>query len=158
MKNKVYNHNGWKVISTDNGKYGLSYESFILDENTLGAMIEINEEVFNAACNPNVKLKDLFVRFDLYQNNVLYNLGERVTITKSKNTPTKYYGKGFIVTKENNKYYIMYQLAQHGGGNRKFEISKEIYQDARTGKYSTADIFKKYNLYHLDIPENNVKE
>jgi|SRR5690554_159281 len=158
MKNKIFNHNGWKVISTDNGKYGLSYESFILDENTLGAMIEINEEVFNAACSPDVKLKDLFDKFNLYSNKVFLRLGKKTTIPKTANTSTKYFGKGFIVTQENNKYFLMYQLAQHGGGSRKFEITKQIYEEARTGKYTTSDLFKKYNLYHLDIPENNVKE
>jgi hypothetical protein len=73
------------------------------------------------------------------------------------NTATKFYGKGFIATKEEGEYFIAYQLARHGGGNRKFEITEEIYEDARTGKHSTSSLFKEYNLYHLDVPENDIK-
>jgi len=157
MAKDTYEHNGWKVIATKNGKFGLSYESYILTEDALGALIEINEEVFNAACNPNVELKDLFDKYNLYDNKVLLRLGEKITLTKEENTPNKFYGRGFIATQEGNKYFLEYQLARHGGGSRKFEITKEIYEDARQGDKSTSDLFKKYNLYHLDVPENDVK-
>lgn len=158
MPRKVYEHNGWKVIATNNDKFGLSYDSYVLDESTLGAMIEIDEEVFDAACNPDIQLKDLFDRYNLYDNKVLLRLGGKTTLVKQENTPTKFYGRGFIATQEGDKFYLKYQLARHGGGSRKFEISKEIYKDARTGKFSTSDLFRKYNLYHLDVPENDVKD
>lgn len=158
MSRKIYEHDGWKVIATSNNKYGLSYESFVIDEGTLGALIEINEEVFNAACNPNIKLKDLFDKYNLYDNKVLLRLGKENTLVKKENSPTKFYGKGFIATQEGDKYFLEYQLARHGGGSRKFEITKEVYEDARTGKHSTTELFKKYKLYYLDVPENDVKE
>jgi hypothetical protein len=157
MDRKIYEHNGWKVIATKNGKFGLSYDSHILTEDTLGALIEINEDVFNAACNPDIELKDLFEKYNLYENKVLYKL-KKVILTKTKeNTPIKFYGGDFIVTQEGEKYFLKYLLSCQGGGSRKFEISKEIYEDARKGDKSTSDLFKKYNLYHLDVPENDVK-
>jgi|SRR5690554_204805 len=154
MKNK----NEWEVSKTKNGFYLLEIKPDIIGE--YGAIYKIDNIIYEFAQNKDVDLTILLDTFDILNScekitsikKIVPNINQRI------NTPTKYYGKGFIVTKENNKYYIMYQLALHGGGNRKFEISKEIYQDAKTGKYSTADIFKKYNLYHLDIPENNVKE
>lgn len=54
-------------------------------------------------------------------------------------------------------YYLIYELSRHGGGHRKIPITKEIYEEARIGKHSTSDLFKKYNLYNLDVPENDVK-
>jgi hypothetical protein len=73
------------------------------------------------------------------------------------NTETMYQGIDFFVTEETGRYFFKYRLSRQGDGERKFEITKEIYEDARKGDKSTSDLFKKYNLYHLDIPENNVK-
>jgi hypothetical protein len=73
------------------------------------------------------------------------------------NTENCYQGPAYFVTHEGDKYYFRYLLSRQGGGERKFEISKEIYEDVRKGGMSTPDIFKKYNLYHLDVPENDVK-
>jgi len=157
MSKKIYAHDGWRVIGIKNGKFGLSYDSNVLAADTLGAIIEINEIVFNAACDPNIGLKDLFDQFNLYNNKVIAHLGEKTTLIKKTNTINKYYGRGFIAIKEGNKYFLKYILSRQGGGSRKFEISKEIYDDAREGDKSTSDLFKKHNLYHLDVPENDEK-
>ena len=74
------------------------------------------------------------------------------------NTKNKYQGVDFFVMEEAGKYFIKYRLSHQGDGERNFEISKEIYKDARTGKYSTSELFRKYNLYHMDTPDNDVKE
>ena len=63
----------------------------------------------------------------------------------------------FFVTEELGKYFLKYRLSRQGDGERKFEITREVYEEARTDKYSASDLFKKYNPYHLDIPENDVK-
>jgi hypothetical protein len=152
---KRYKHIGWEVIQTTNNKYSLFYEPGVIGET--GALIEISSEVFEEASKEGVSLKNLFDKYSLENNKVLLKTGTPVKLEKAKSTSDKFYGRGFIATQEENKYFLEYQLARHGGGSRKFEITKEIYEDARQGDKSTSDLFKKYNLYHLDLPENDVK-
>lgn len=146
----------WELIKTKNGRYAIFYEPGIIGDT--GGMIYVSENVYNQAKNGNHDLKFLFDKYNLYEaQNIMTAKNEKSLIKESVNTSNKFYGKGFIVTMELGKYYIKYQLAQHGGGIRKFEISKKMYEDARSGNYTIDGLFKKYNLYHLDVPENDVK-
>lgn len=158
MARKIHKHDGWKVIWTDNDKYGLSYDSNVLGDQINGALIEINEEVFNAASNPEIKLKDLFEKYDLYKFKVLRQLGDVVQLEKKENTTNKYYGKGLIATFEEGRYFMEYQKAAHGGGSRKFEIDKKVYNDIVINDIGAAEVLEKYDLYHLDTPKNDIKE
>lgn len=148
----------WKVSKTNAGHYLLEYLPGCLGEN--GATIKVTEEIYNIGKNEDISLADLFTRFDLYKIEPLYEIKPTVCQPDSPriDTLTKYQGSDFFVTKEDNKYYLEYLLSTQGGKSRKFEISMEIYKRARTGNYSTSNLFKKYNLYHLDIPENDVKK
>ena len=150
-----YYHIGWKVLKTNNDKYGLFYDIDILGEK--GALIEISEEVFIEAKEPNCSLSELFEKFDLSKNKVLYRIRPPVKLKPHKNTPTKFYGGGYIVEKIDHKYFLSYQLASHGGGSRRFEINEKIYLYARNSKITITDIFKKFDLYKYDIPENDEK-
>jgi hypothetical protein len=147
--------NGWSIRYAGDGHFFLEYSAGLISE--LGATYAVTEEIYNAAKDENMSLKDLIEKYDVQSTcKKLYDMREPQKGFRIPNTHTRYSNGDFIATQEGNKYFLEYQLARHGGGSRKFEISKEIYEDARTGKYSTSDLFKKYNLYHLDVPENDV--
>ncbi|NJM24269.1 MAG: hypothetical protein HC859_00735 [Bacteroidia bacterium] len=116
----------------------------------------VSIDVIQAVENGERSVQSLFKNYDLHKQIIQWKKG---TLPKKErvNTPTKYQGVDFFVTEENDKYYLEYLLSTQGGKSRKFEISKEIYEEARMGKYSTSELFKKYDLYHLDVPENDVK-
>lgn len=118
--------------------------------------VVVTKNVMKAVEDGEINVQVLFKEYDLHKQIIQWKQGTYPTI-KRVNTATKYYGVDFIVTQEGDKYFLDYQLVIHGGGSRKFEITKEIYEDARKGDKSTSDLFKKYNLYHLDVPENDVK-
>lgn len=142
------------LIRTKNGGFLLEVKPTY---DTPGAIYRVNQEVFEEGAN-GVELKELFKKFGIEQNfEKISTTYKRKLPSKPKDTPNKFYGRGFIAIEDNNKYFLEYELAYHGGGNRRFEISKEIYKDARTGKYTTTDLFEKYNLYHKDVPENDVQ-
>ncbi|MEQ9307735.1 MAG: hypothetical protein RJQ14_27745 [Marinoscillum sp.] len=117
--------------------------------------IELPNNIYEDIVRGERSIKELFKKYKLHS--LIIEWGAPTKIPPKENTPTKFYGGGFIVTEEGNKYYLDYLLSTQGGKSRRFEISKKIYEEARTGKYSLSDLFKKYNLYHLDIPENDVK-
>jgi len=119
--------------------------------------VKIPEEIFEDIAQGERDVKNLFKKHKLHKiiiDEAAVEVRSSITLT---NTQTKFYGRGFIATQERDQYFLEYQLARQGGGSRKFEITSGIYEDARTGKYSTSDLFKKYNLYHLDGPENDVR-
>ena len=154
-RSEVYNHIGWKVIKTVNDKYSLYYERNVIGED--GALIRISEEVFKEAKDPNCNLPDLFKKYELEKSKVLLTQGHPIKLKSYKNTKNKFFGNGYIVENIEGKYYLRYQLARHGGGSRKFEINKKIYLYARNSEIGTTDLFKKFDLYKYDIPENDEK-
>ena len=148
--------NSWTLERDNNGKGVLHVKPIPNSIFRKEQYVHVSEEIMRAVQNGERTVQSLFQNFDLHKQIIqwkkgTYPKGERI------NTPTTYQGIDFFVTEEGNKYYLEYLLAIQGGKSRKFEISKEIYEEARTGKYSASDLFKKYNLYHLDIPENDVK-
>jgi hypothetical protein len=118
--------------------------------------VEITKDIMKAVENGERNVQTLFKEYGLHKQIILWKEG---TYPKSKsvNTESKYHGVDFIATQERDKYFLEYLLSIQGGKSRKIEISKDIYEDARKGNKSTSDLFKKYNLYHLDVPENDVK-
>lgn len=117
--------------------------------------IELPDDIYKDMAEGERSIKTLFKKHKLH--NLIIKWGKPKKITPKKDTPTKFYGCGFIATQEGEKYFLEYQLARHGGGSRKFEINKEIYEDARKGDKSLSELFEKYNLYRFDVPENDVK-
>jgi hypothetical protein len=155
MKFKTIKKDGWK-ITHDGENFYLTYLPDILGE--LGASYQVNEDIYQKVLNSDIALKQLMFEFDIASTfKKIYDIRKPPNIINRGSTATNYYSHDFILTREGEKYFIEYQLAQHGGGSRKFEITKEIYEDAHKGDKSTSDLFKKYNLYHLDVPKNDVK-
>lgn len=155
MKKPALKRDGWKVTH-DGDNYFLTYSPGLIGE--LGACYKVNAELYDTVNSNDFSLEQILTDFNVKSTfEKAYNLKPPPSLPIRKNTLTKYYGGGFIVTDEGGKYFLDYQLARHGGGSRKFEISKEAYLDARSGNYKTSELFKKYNLYHLDVPENDVK-
>jgi hypothetical protein len=148
--------NGWDIEKSDEGTVILHVipisNSIFRNEQ----YVEIPEVIFNEVEAGERSTKKLFQKHHLHTFIIQWKESEVPAVSK-ENSDTLYHGVDFIAEKEGNKYFLDYQLAIQGGGSRKIEISKEIYEDAREGKMSTSDLFKKYNLYHLDIPENDVK-
>lgn len=152
----VIKFNGWDLISTKNGKYSIFYDADIIGDT--GGMIYISKEVYNDAKNGNIDLQSLFDKYDLYSSKHL-SRSKKISLEQSKltNTPIKYNGRGLIATNEDGCYFMHYQKAAHGGGSRKFEISKEVFEDIRLNDLGATEVLVRYNLQHLDIPDNDVK-
>ncbi len=156
QEKKVYIlDNGWVVSNRSDNKPILHVTPLSNSIFRVHQDIELPDFVYKDIVKGERRIKELFKKHHLH--NLIIKWGEPGKIAPKENTPTKFYGKGFIATQEGNQYFLEYQLARHGGGSRKFEISKEIYDNARQGNMSTSDLFKKYNLYHLDVPENDVE-
>ncbi|MEX1192580.1 MAG: hypothetical protein WEA99_11445 [Brumimicrobium sp.] len=149
--------NGW-VVKREGSSSAILYVSPI--PNSIfkkEQVVELPDYIYMDIESGETRVKELFRRHKLHNLIFQFENREPTVTPKYQNTMNKYYGIDFLVNDENGSYFLMYELSRHGGGMRKIEITKEIYEDARTGKYSTSDLFKKYNLYHLDIPENDVK-
>lgn len=147
---------GWCIIPSDSNTFFLRIEAGIIGK--MGAIYVVNKEIYNEVNNSSITLEQLINEYNILSDfKKLFDVSEEKKGFTIPNTDTRYGNGDFIVTNENGVYFIEYQLSGHGGGSRKFKITKEIYDEARTGKFSTSDLFKKHNLYHLDIPENNVK-
>lgn len=154
MDKKYKLDNGW-IIKKEGSNPPILYVTPI--KNTIFKKkleIEINDEIFRDIVLGERNIKELFRKHKLHT--IIIKKGsidvkpEILSIKK----PNQVNGKGFILTKENDEYFLEYQLSKQGGGSRKFEINEEIYLDAIKGNYTTSDLFKKYNLYNLDISEN----
>lgn len=155
MKFKTIKKDGWK-ITHDGENFYLTYSPDILSK--IGASYRVNKDIYQRVLNSDIALNQLMIEFDIASNfKKIYDIHKPPKIIKRQSTATMYSGHDFIITQKGGKFFLEYQLSRHGGGSRKFEITKEIYEDARKGDKSTSDLFKKYNLYRLDVPENDVK-
>ncbi|HEX2969729.1 MAG TPA: hypothetical protein VHO46_11570 [Bacteroidales bacterium] len=155
MRIETIKKEGWEISRFDDGRFLLVYERNIIDEN--GGGIEINAEIYNEAKTTNINLPELFTKYKLKDCKKIFSIIKGETYPPPVNTSNKYYGQAYIVTHEGDKYYFEYLLAYHGGGIRKFEITKEIFEYAQNDKLTITDILDKFNLHHLDVPENDVK-
>lgn len=148
--------NSW-VIWTDGLEYYLDIKPLNKTIFTKNRTVRISEEIFNVVKNGECKVLKLFKKFNLQKFLFTWNKPNYTNRAMNKvNTENKFYGRGFIVFKEEAKYFLEYQLARQGGGSRRFEISKKVYDDARRGNKSTSELLKKHNLYHKDRPENDI--
>jgi hypothetical protein len=119
--------------------------------------VDIPDEIFNDIELGEVSIKELFNKYKLHEFIFQWENRQPEISKRPANSSTIFYGNGFIATNEKNGYFLEYEISSHGGGHRKIPITKDIYDDARNGDKSTSDLFKKFNLYHLDIPENDIK-
>jgi len=149
--------NGWLVYEDNKGKGILIVEPL---ENSLfrqHKVIELPDAIFNDIKNGMTEIKELFQKHKLHNLIVKWET-IKPTDKRFVNTETKYYGRGYNVYKEGNKYYLILQLSSHGGGSRKIEINKEVFEYAQNDKLIAQDILDKFNLHHLDVPDNDVNE
>lgn len=158
MKDQFKLDNGW-IVEKKGDNTPILYITPI--PNTLfrkNQTVEITDTIFEDISFGETDLKNLFKKHKLHMLIMEQGAKEVKPVLHPRiNTATKYQGVDFFVTEELGKYFLTYRLSRQGDGERKFEIAREVYEEARTGKYSSSDLFKKYNLYHLDIPKNDVK-
>lgn len=138
-------NNGWKVFF-DHGKYYLKVTPI---ENSIfqkEKVVELPNEIALEIKRGEMNIKNLFEKFGLHK--LIISWIPNVEKGKElKNTEDKYFGGGWFVERLGTKYYIDYSAAAQGGGNVRREITKEIYLQARSGKYKLPELIRKYNLY-----------
>lgn len=147
--------NNWTVEKQD-GKHAILHVTPI--PNSLfrkEQFIDLPANVMDAIESGVTDVKTLFKEYDLHKLIIQWTSAPSSNVERV-NTATKYHGPDFIATKENDTYFISYLLARQGGGERKIRVSEDLFNDAKTGKYACSDLFEKHNLYHLDIPENDI--
>lgn len=136
--------NGW-VVRYDGTAYYMDVKpienTFFRKAHTVDIPCEFFEVVRQGVNDVQILAKE----YNLYKYAIKWSKPKKTP--KKENTATKYYGRGWIVEKTDDKYFLDYLLGGHGGGSERIEITEEIYLDARTGEYSLTDLFKKYNLY-----------
>ncbi len=144
----------WEIEAYDNGTFVLTYERGLISAD--GACIVISQDVFNEAKKGELSLAALFDKYCLHDCKILYSITSPPDYPKPVNTPDKHHGHAYFVTRENGRYYFQY-MKSRGVGDRKFEITEEIFEYAKNNDVGVYDLIEKYNLYHLDVPENDVK-
>lgn len=117
--------------------------------------VEIPDAIYKVIESGERRFKELVSKHNLFD--FIIQWGPPVKRTVPQNTPTEYYGKGFLATDEDGSYYLTYELGRHGGGLRKIPITKQTYDDARKGTLSRRELFDKYNLHRFDLPEYDLK-
>jgi hypothetical protein len=152
IDSKTYEN--WKIEAYDNGGFILTYECGVVG--TDGACIVISEEVFNDAKKGELSLSALFEKYSLQNCKKLFAITSPPDYPKPINTKDKYHGHAYFVIRENERYYFQY-MKSRGIGDRKFEISEEIFEYVKNNDVGVYDIIDKFKLYHLDVPENDVK-
>ncbi|MFN6944824.1 MAG: hypothetical protein ACK4ND_07730 [Cytophagaceae bacterium] len=120
--------------------------------------VEIPDVIYRDIESGETRVKELFKKHNLHDFIFQWESRKPIKTPTYKNSKDKFYGVDFLATEQDGSYHLIYELSRQGGGHRRIPISKEVYDEARTGKYSSSDLFKKYNLYHLDVPENDVKD
>lgn len=147
--------NGWTVSENEKG---IAILHVTLIEGSIfrkEQFIDIPKEIFENIRNGERNISELFRKYKLH--NLIFQWNRVSVISeRQENTDSKFYGRDFIAIQEDNRFFVEYELSQHGGGHRKIEITQEIFEDARSGDKSICDLFMKYNLYHLDVIEYNV--
>lgn len=147
--------NGWTVTKNEKGIAILHVTPIEGSLFRKEQFINIPKEIFENIKNGERNINELFRKHKLH--NLIFQWDRDPVISeRHENTDSIFYGTDFLVIQEDNRYFIEYELSQHGGGHRKIEITQEIYEDARRGNNSICGLLKKYNLYHLDVTENDV--
>lgn len=154
---KIKLDNGWLVTKEDGQKAVLHVIPLPNSIFRKHQTIDIPDEIYKDIELGEIRIKELFRKHKLHEFIFQWDSRQPEISKRPFNTPTIFYGLDFIAIYENQKYFLEYELGRHGGGHRKIPITKGIYEDARKGEMSISDLFRKYNLYHLDVPENDVK-
>jgi len=136
--------------------YILQYSAGVLSEK--GAAIKVSKEEFNYVSTNPISLQALIAKFELNKNKVLYRIGakQQYIDTRDHSDKTKHHRKGYFASSDYDGYYLNYQLSRHGDGTGRFKISEEIYEYIGNNEISLTDLFVKYDLHHLDVPENYI--
>lgn len=120
--------------------------------------VEIPEMIYRVIEFGETSVKELFEKHNLHDFIFQWESRKPITTCVYENSKDKFFGVDFLATKQDGSYHLIYELSRQGGRHRRIPINKEVYDEARTGKYSSSGLFKKYNLYHLDVPENDMKD
>jgi hypothetical protein len=147
--------NGWIVYEDDSGKGFLHVEPL---QNSLfkrSKIVQLPDNIFKDIKSGLISIKELFQKHNLH--NLIIEWETPAANDRFVRTETQYYGRGYNVCVEKNKYYLLIQLSSHGGGSRKFEITQEVFEYAQNDSLTVKDILDRFNLHHLDVPENDVK-
>ena len=157
MKKKYILDNGWWVEKVDNDAPVLHITPIPKTVFNKNKRIIISDVIFEDIRAGEINLKNLFRKHDLHKLIINQTSEEvRLQVKHGKNGQNENQGSDFFVFNESGKYFMRYRLSIQGDGERQIEISKEVFLDERSGDYSTSDLFKKYNLYHLDVPDNDI--
>lgn len=137
--------NGW-IVRCEENKFYLEVTPI---ENTIfqnEKVVELPDDVALEVKNGERNIKNLFKKFGLHK--LIMSWVPNVKKGKErKDTEDRYYGGGWFVERLGSRYYIDYLAAAQGGGNIRREITKEIYLQARSGKYKLPELIRKYDLY-----------
>lgn len=148
--------NGWEVYRKEN-KFYLRVNPI---ENTLYTRsydVEIDEAFYKDVEHGMTNTDMLSEKHDIYLisiKSMKFEKPEKIPLKKLPPNFTRV--SDFILEESTDKYYLHFQEAKNGGGERRIEISKKVYDDGLTGAFSVTDLFIEYNLYHLleDKDEN----
>ena len=142
---KITLDNGWSVQKDTNGE-GILHITPI--PNTLfrkEQFVTLPAQAMEAIENGETRMKELFKQFNLYNHIFKWVPGKLPT--PQPDTPDLFHGNGFILSKENGKYFFEYLLSRQGGGSEKIEVTKQIFEKCSNKEITVSSIFKKYNLY-----------
>lgn len=138
--------NGWRAWSE---KGECFIEVFPIENSIFRAhkTVNIPKGIFKAISDGETNVKELFKKYKLH-NYIIDWSGETYSnMEETKNSENKYFGNGWFVERENDKFFIQYMSGAQGGENIRREISRKAFNEARTGKYNLTDLVKKYNMY-----------
>lgn len=151
--------NGWTVFDKNNGCF---YLHVIPISNSLFSKemyIEIPSEIYMEVKNGETKVLELFKKYKLYD--IIFQWDNDESNTQQihrQNTNVSYFGKDYLLTIEGNKYFIEYELSRQGGRHRKFEITKEIYENSKNLNISVSELIKQNQLSSFDVPDNDIRD
>lgn len=90
------------------------------------------EKIFTAD-----ELKKMSETFDATQY-------EKIVVPERTSSENIFYGAGFYVCKREDRYWLSYSSAYHGGGSVIHEISEDEYVEIRSGSISFSHLYEKY--------------
>lgn len=72
-----------------------------------------------------------------------YKYGDKATFRQPSIDGDTVFFNGWAISKEGDKYFVTYISAGHGGKEKKFEISKNDYDDAKNEKIDLQALHRK---------------
>jgi arginine deiminase len=111
-------NNGWEVKKQENGTGLLHVTPLPNSIFNKEQFIIISEETMKAIEKGERDIHILFKKYNLHKQIIQW---KKETYSKKSriNTPTKFYGKDFIVTQEGNKYFFRVSTCQTWRGKQK---------------------------------------